>query len=339
VKPAGAWVADPTLQWIIALHVRLSEPIDVERIRSGLTGTGLAGSVMEASGGEERLVERVTDPGSATVRAAVSGRELALGAEHAACDGLGLLALLGAVAGVPATSSAKGVGDRPEDRSRLTAAARRLAEALATPPANVAAPPEDPGPLEEVGDAFARFSVPSRVPVSGLTHAAVRAVVAHNRELSAPHARIAVAIGASRVGGAAPVIGDHSALLRLRSVERLSEDALRTAIRDTVPEPLPPGARDGSRAVARVTTAAMGALSSRLGSTLLVSHLGEVGAPGVEDLAFYPVTGGGSGISVGAVGLAGTTVVTLRGRRRRHSAATLEALGRRVHDELRSARS
>jgi hypothetical protein len=200
VKPAGAWVADPTLQWIIALHVRLSEPIDVERIRSGLTGTGLAGSVMEASGGEARLVERVTAPGSATVRAAVSGRELALGAEHAACDGLGLLALLGAVAGVPATSSAKGVGDRPEDRSRLTAAARRIAEALATPPASVAAPPEDPGPLEEVGDAFARFSVPSRVPVSGLTHAAVRAVVAHNRELSAPHARIAVAIGAHGSG-------------------------------------------------------------------------------------------------------------------------------------------
>ena len=58
----------------------------------------------------------------------------------------------------------------------------------------------------------------------------------------------------------------------------------------------------------------------------------------MEDFAFYPVTGG-SGVSVGAVGLAGTTVVTLRGRGRRHPAVTLEALGRRVLDELTSAPS
>ena len=331
---SGAWVADPTLAWVIALHVRLSGPVGADRVAAGLAATGLTHTV-HADADARPLVERVTDPGSAVLRAAVAGRELALGAEHAHCDGLGLLALLGAAAGVPATSSARGVGDRPERASPLASAARRLGEALFAPPAPVASSAGRGATDDAAGDAFVRFAVPRRLAVSELARAAVLAVVAHNRDLAAPDARIAVAIGASRVAGQAPTVGDHSAWLRLRTVERLSADALREAIRTAVPEPPPPGARQGSPALARVTTAAMGALSSRLGSTLLVSHLGEVDAPGVEEMAFYPVTGG-SGVSVGAVGLAGTTVVTLRGRRRRHPAATLEDLGRRVRDELSS---
>jgi hypothetical protein len=334
VTPA-AWVADPTLAWIIALEVRLREPVGAEQVAAGLAATGLTSTVHEGGIGRA-LVERVTAPGSAALRAAVAGTELALGAEHAHCDGLGLLALLGATTGTTATSSAKGVGDRPDRGSPLVSAARRLGEAVFAPPAAVASPSGHEAGDHLAGDVFSRFSVPRRLPVVELTHAAVGAVTAHNRDLSARHARIAVAIGASRVGGAAPVLGDNSALLRLRRAERLSADALRESIRSAVPEPPPPGARGGSRVVARVTTTAMGALSSRLGSTLLVSHLGQVDAPGVEEMAFYPVTGGGSGVSVGAVGLAGTTVVTIRGRGRRYSAAILEDLGRRVRDELSS---
>ncbi len=214
-----------------------------------------------------------------------------------------------------------------------------MREAVVAPPATVAPGPAPAGPDDTVGDTFVRFTVPGRVGTSELVRAATAATVAHNRERDARDSRVAVAVGASRAGGAAPRVADDSALLRLRDVERLSPDALREAIRSALPEPPPPGSAGGSRLVATVTTAAMGALSSRLGSTLLVSHLGEVEAPGVADLAFYPVTGGGSGVSVGAVGLRGSTVVTLRGRRHRHPPLTLEELGRRVRAELTSAGS
>ena len=67
-------------------------------------------------------------------------------------------------------------------------------------------------------------------------------------------------------------------------------------------------------------------LSARLGSTVLVSHLGRVTAPGVERLAFYPVTGGGSGLSLGVVGHGARTTLTLRARGRRHDTEGLQAI-------------
>jgi hypothetical protein len=330
----GAWVADPTVAWVIALEAHLREPVDAARVASGLGSAGFPGAVATPASASDAL-QQVVAPGTAAVRAAVSPTRITLGAQHEHCDGLGLLTLLGAATGTKATSSARGVGERAARGSALGSTGRRLAEALLAPPAPVAAPPAT-GP-QEAGEAFVRFTVARRLSVAELTHAAVRGVTAHNSAAGVRTTRVAVAIGASRLGGGAPVVGDHSALLRLRGVERLSVPEVRAAIRDAAPEPPPPGAGDGPSLTGRLATVAMGALSSRLGSTLLVSHLGEVDAPGVEELAFYPVTAGGSGVSVGAVGLRGRTVVTLRGRGHRHPSATLEALGRRVHDELEPA--
>lgn len=335
---SGPWVADPTLAWVIALQVRLRDPLTVEQARSGLTSTGLDSSVEGVERcSEVAMLARATAPGPAALRAVVSGHDLALGAEHRHCDGLGLLALLGTILPATPTSSARGVGERSSVESGLSSAARRLREVVLAPPARVAAGPG--GDRAGDGDAFVRVTVPGRVPVAELVRASVAAVRAHNRAHGVRDDRTTVAVGASRVGGAAPRVADQSALLRLRHVERLSGDALRQAIRSALPEPPPPGSTGGSPLLARASIVAMGVLSARLGSTLLVSHLGEVDADGVEDLAFYPVTGGGSGVSVGAVGLRGTTVVTLRGRRHRHPTLTLEELGRRVHDELRPAGS
>jgi hypothetical protein len=339
----GPWVADPTLAWVIALHVRLAEAVTPARVRAGFATTGLPSSVTELDrGSASSLLERATAIGPEPLRCVMSGPELAFGADHQHCDGLGLLALLGTTIPATPTSSAQGVGDRTPSRGALTSTLRRLREAAFTPPANVAPGPVATGSAHSndgPGDSFVRFSVGGRVPVSELTRATVAAVAAHNRALGARDTRIAVAIGASRVGGAAPTVADQSALLRLRGVEGMSAGAIRGAIRSAAPEAPPPGAGGGSPLVAGVATAAIGVLSSRLGSTLLVSHLGEVQADGVDDLAFYPVTGGGSGVSVGAVGLRGRTVVTLRGRRRRHPTLTLEELGQRVRDELTSAGS
>ncbi|GAA1451849.1 hypothetical protein GCM10009641_86940 [Mycobacterium cookii] len=332
----GAWVADPTVAWVIALEAHLREPVDVEQVAAGLASAGLPGPVVTADRGPDAL-QQVLAPRTAAVRAAVSTNRVVLGAQHERCDGLGLLALLEAATGAAATSSARGLGERDVRGSALGSTARRLAEALLSPPAPVAAPAA--AGRRDAGEAFARFTVARRLPVAELTHAAVQGVTAHNRAVGGRTTRVAVAIGASRLGGEVPVVGDHSALLRLRGVERLSVPEVRAAIREAAPEPPPPGTGDGPSLTGRVATVAMGALSSRLGSTLLVSHLGDVDAPQVEELAFYPVTAGGSGVSVGAVGLRGTTVVTLRGRGHRHPSATLEALGRRVHDALEATGS
>jgi hypothetical protein len=332
-----AWVADPSVEWIIVLHASLARAVDAGQVRAGAIATGLQATLVDAEG--RSGLDAVVAPGEAPLRVALSDKEVWLGVEHRHCDGIGLLALLGQVAGAPATSSARGIGTRRERGTSLGATCRRLAEALFAPPAPVAAHRPRRRRPRVPGDAFARLTLPGHVSTAALVEAAVSAVADHNRAAGARTSRIAVSIGASRSGGGDPVVSDDSALLRLQHVERMNTTSLQEAMRRAAPEPPPPGARRGTGPVAWGSVAAMRLLSPRLGSTLLVSHLGTVDAPGVEDLAFYPVTAGGSGISVGAVGLRGTTVVTLRGRRHRHGPDLLEALGRRVRDALSPAGS
>jgi len=76
----------------------------------------------------------------------------------------------------------------------------------------------------------------------------------------------------------------------------------------------------------------------RLGSTLLVSHLGDVTTSAAARLAFYPVTAGGTGLSLGAVTHDGTTTLTLRGRGSAWDPAGLEALLAAVVDALGTTR-
>ena len=70
----------------------------------------------------------------------------------------------------------------------------------------------------------------------------------------------------------------------------------------------------------------MRALAPRLGSTLLVSHLGAVTAPAASELAFYPVTAGGTGVSAGLLTHGGGTTLTLRARARQWDEAALGGL-------------
>jgi hypothetical protein len=159
--------------------------------------------------------------------------------------------------------------------------------------------------------------VEGSVRSSALVHAAAQTLVARG---AGRH--IAIAVGATRDPDAAEV-GNRSALLRLRDVERLDLAAIERALR-AAPAERPPVARTG--AVDRFAAVAMRALARRLGSTLLVSHLGDVTAPRVDRLAFHPVTAGGTGLSLGAVGHGGRTVLTLRARAAAWDADGLERL-------------
>ena len=111
-------------------------------------------------------------------------------------------------------------------------------------------------------------------------------------------------------------------------METLSLDEVRRAMSESALQP------EGGTAAGGILRAATSLLAPRLGSTLLVSHLGEVETAGCDDLAFYPVTGGASGLALGAVGIGGHTTITLRARAAQHDEDGLRALVAAVLAEL-----
>lgn len=306
----GRWVADPSIGWRILLDARLLDPpAPAADVRS-------ATSVAE-------LRRQLAAPDPAPVLVGAVGRELVVSAHHSAVDGLGLLRVLEQRGHGPVTSSARGVGERPSGHGYAGTVGRRLAEAAFRPPARV---PVDPPVGSRDGDTMVEIDVPGTYRTAEVVHAAVRALVDRG---AGP--RVAVAVGVTRDPAASGPIADRSALLRLRDVERLDLSGIDRALREA-PVERPPVA--GSGFVDRAAAVAMRVLARRLGSTLLVSHLGEVGAPAVERLAFFPVTAGGTGISLGAVGHGGRTVLTLRARAAAWDAdgleRVLEAVGGRL---------
>lgn len=330
---AQEWVADPNVAWNILLSAQLTAAPSAAELGDRLRrlyadqhwpqepptiDSGRAADLLPAFAGARD---------GYPVRLGLADTELLIGAHHQQVDGLGLLSVLAEISGERVLSNARGVGDRKPAGSASGAMVRRLGEVVFRPPARVAS--TQPSAARDL-DAFALRVVDGRVRTTDLVQAAVRGLAAFNRTRGAHARRIAVAVGASRRGGEAPVVTDSSALLRLRDLDHASADQIRSLLREAPVQHAPAPGRS-----ALLTRAALRVLAPRLGSTLLVSHLGEVTASGVERLAFYPVTGGGSGVSLGAVGLAGTTTLTLRGRGRQHNADGLEELLETIASALR----
>jgi len=289
VSPPGRWVADPTIGWRILLTATLpAEPSGVPVDRTAAT--------------TDELRRTLVLPAPEPVLVGVAGRDLVVSAHHSAVDGLGLLHILEQLGLGPARSAARGVGDRPAGHGYAGTVARRLAEAAFRRPASI--PPLRAG-APATGDTMAEAEISGSVRTSEIVHAASRAVAALGGRR-----HVAIAVGATRAV-AGDALEDRSALLRLRDVERLDLAGIERALREA-PVERPPVS--GSGAVDRAAAAGMRVLGRRLGSTLLVSHLGEVTAPAVDRIAFHPVTAGGTGIALGAVGHCGRTVVTLRAR-------------------------
>ncbi|KQY64048.1 hypothetical protein ASD30_03515 [Nocardioides sp. Root140] len=256
---------------------------------------------------------------------------IVISAHHHYLDGLGLLAAFSRLTGRAATSSARGVGDRAEAVGARVAQLRRLAEVALTPPARIPAS----GSRDEPWDSFVEVRVPGRVGTTDLVVAGTRAAelfsLRRGRRRAPRHT--AVAVGASRTGGAEATLQDNSALLRLRNTERLGPVEVGAALRSQPTESVTATGRDsaGGGSAARLATRI---LAPRLGSTLLVSHLGTVTAADVAGFTFHPVTGGGTGISIGAVTHAGTTTLSARGRARRHGEEALSELLRLLVESL-----
>lgn len=330
---AAQWVADPTVAWNILLSARLtSSPSSTElddRLRHLYADQRWPQDPPTVAMGPmaDLLPVFAGARDGRPVRIGLSGAELLIGAHHQRVDGLGLLSVLAEISAQRVVSNARGLGDRAPAGSATGGLVRRLGEVVFRPPARVA---ETQRSAFTDLDTFALRVVDGRVRTADLVQAAVRGLAAYNRTHGADARRIAIAVGASRRGGDAPDITDSSALLRLRDLDRASADEIRSLLRAAPVQHAPVPGRG-----ALLRRAALRVLAPRLGSTLLVSHLGDVTADGVENLAFYPVTGGGSGVSLGAVGLAGTTTLTLRGRGRQHNADGLEELLEAITAALR----
>ena len=316
------WVADPAIAWRIVLSATVSTPLAVEDVRERLSARhgeqGWPASGRVLTGPDEAGLRRTLGDerqGVVSLGITEDGRRIVVSAHHSRVDGLGLLAVLGSVTGTSVTSSARGVGDRPDDAGPLGTLARRLLEVAATPPARIAAPsPVTRSAPRDGLDVYVERELSAPVRTAALVLAGARGVTAFNRAHAARGRtrrtrHVAVAIGVSRDTSAA-AIADRSALLRLRDVERLDLGGITDALA------LAPTQRpvQGTGSRAGLLTAGLRVLAPRLGSTLLVSHLGNLAADGVDALSFHPVTAGGSGVSLGALTLAGRTRVSLRAR-------------------------
>jgi len=330
------WVADPRIRWRILLTARLDAapgPDGARLLGERLGELAARHDWPDARPPGERAVERADDLGALRARLAeedrtpvvlgLAGPCLVVSAHHAWVDGLGLLDVLAAVTGTDVSSSARGVTGRPQAGGFLRSAVRRLGEVAFAPPARVALPGVVPAP----GDAFAVVTVPGHHGTARLAHAATQGLVRHNLSAGRRTRHVAVAIGAARredtPAGSAPRIADRSELLRLRDVEDLDLGAVERLVREA---PTQPPVEAGGAAGGRAVETALRVLAPRLGSSVLVSHLGRVTAPEVADLAFHPVTAGGTGLSLGAVGSGDRTVLGLRARRSQWADTSLAVL-------------
>ena len=321
---APRWVADPGIRWRILLSAEVEQPPTAGALQAELDALGArqgwpVGAVVEDAD-PAALRAALAEVADAPVAVGVSGRLVVVSCHHAYVDGLGLLAVLGAVTRTNVASDARGVDNRPSSGSFVAALVRRLVEVVAAPPARVAGRRR----AAATGDVMVQLALPVSMSPADLVWAAATGIAEHNRATGVGVRHTTIAVGAGRRGPEADsgTIADRSALIRLRDLEGLDRDGVRDRLRAAPLVPKDGQGPGGGRAVLAV----MRLLSRRLGSTLLVSHLGEVRGEGLSDLAFYPVTAGGTGLSLGAVGQPGATSLTLRGRAADWSAESLTAL-------------
>lgn len=330
------WLGQEGIRWNIMLVASLAHVPDLEELAVNLAalsreqgwpepppdavGEGAVASLLQqyaAAPDSAHPLSVGRTPGGLVVRA-----------HHAYVDGLGLLAALAHLTGRPVRSGARGVGVRPH-RGALPTLAGRLVEVAVRPPAPVQGTGTTPGQ-----DVFAAATVDRGVRTADLVYAGARAVDRWNRGHGTRANRIAVAVGVSTTGGEVLEVGDHSGFLRLTGIERLDREQVDAALA-IGPLQLGGTASTGTARRARgLIRWASTTLADRLGSTLLVSHLGRVEADGLTDAAFHPLSGAGSGVSLGAVTVGGRTTLTMRARGEGHSTDDLEAILRAVVDVL-----
>jgi hypothetical protein len=336
---------DPGMTWSIALEARLRTPVDradVDRALADLAreapALGPPAQLRVVDPGRfdaarDELVDAPFDRGSDVVRPLLSadGTRIVVVCHHGALDGLGMLAVLGRLTGTELRSNAVGVSALPAT-GFLRRSLGRLREAVLEPPQRFQAARTSP-----VGGDWVRY----RRLDHGAGTAALLAAARHAlEEWNAPaparvRARpVSVAIGASTRASGAPHTPDRrTTYLRVARVPAgVSAAEARELVRGTPPEPDFPTTRGAG--VGPIVTRL---LSSRLGSSVLVSSLGRVDAEPrgvVESLAVLPATGGPNAVALGLATTGDTTMLTVRARRAAFGEADADRLADLVRDSL-----
>ena len=222
-------------------------------------------------------------------------RRLAFAAHHAAFDGRGLLAIIGALLGQPLPPRSDALPAVTE-RSSLRDPLRRLLR-----PADAVAP-SSPRPARE---SFAIRELSVHGLFTGrIAQACVAAAGAHNARHGRPWRRIGLSI--ARGGPAA--IGNFASYRRidLDAGDRVAPAVHRALRSDDVPPEM---------VFAPRLLRLLAPIATRFSDSLLVSNLGRAKLPGVEQLALFPVVHGRSAVSFGASEVeGGQATLSLRAR-------------------------
>ena len=332
---------DPDVSWSIVMEAHLARPVDpaafvlaLRRVVAAHPHLGPSPLVSVVPGdavlaAREAIANGLFTPDQPLVRGAVdeAGTHVVVGCHHGVADGLGLLGLLGAALDLDLRSSALGIAEQESSQSFARRSLARLREAALTPPQRLRRVPAS-SPAR--GDWLYSRSVTPPMGTAALVAAARAATDAWNGTRGAgPRRPVVLAIGASRrTDSGRPEPDRQTAYLRLEDVPAgVDLSGARSILRNTEPEPTFP-ATTGLGIGPMITRA----LSSRLGSTMLLSNVGDVlggegdGGVGLESLAFFPATGGPSAVAVGLVTANGRTELTVRAARRDFSEGAAEAL-------------
>jgi hypothetical protein len=337
-RPDRHGLGDPRIPWVVLLDLAWSGPPPLADLTTSLAAVAAEagwspphpGTVV--AGERDGLLRALATSSAEPLRLGRYADGVVLAARHDALDGLAMLTAARRLLGV-VRSSARGLSPGVGSPCR-GALLRRGWEVLARPPARVAAARD----LPTTGEAFATLVLDGAPRTADLVLAGARAVRTWNHEHGRSARRTSVAVGASRAGGAADDLADDSAFLRLTGVEAMDLEQVRSALASAVVQPGGGTDRRGTAGplAGRALGTALRLAAPRLGSTLLVSHLGALEAEDrLHGAAFYPVTGGGSGLSLGAATLRGRTTLTLRGRGARYDDDALQQLLERVVENLR----
>ncbi|HEY6798528.1 MAG TPA: hypothetical protein VI248_27945 [Kineosporiaceae bacterium] len=317
---------DPRTRWVVVITATAHVPVDdlgpaLRRLAGAvpLTAARLLGERWVPGAPAEPIVTAAADPlddprltaafdltAEPPLRVLVTpdGRRLGLAAHHAAFDGLAGVAVLDALTGgplpAPVTSPAPG---RPGSPLPLV---RRLFR-----PADPVAPSRS----APAGDVFVvrPLSVRGREITGRLASACAAGCGAHTRAAGQPWRQVGITVA---LGGPAGV-GNVASYVRLD----LRADAdVRRAVVTAMADPPEPVEQ------VRAPKAVLGLLSPvvrRFSDSLLVSNLGRHRLAGVDELAFFPVARGRSGVAFGAASVAGgSSTLTIRCAQMSERAAT-----------------
>jgi hypothetical protein len=316
----------PGISWSIALQARVEGGIDAveaeRRVMAAWPEDGSAGpaptvrEVAAAEAVDAALIDAANTPyaeGGPLARIVVAPEppaSVVVAGHHAVLDGLGLVAVVGAVIGIDMGTTARGVAAAVDAGAlrRMAYPIRRGAEALVRPPTRI----EQPNETSVEGDHLVAATTAASVGTAALVATAAAAVRDWNRGAGANATRVVVAVGASARTGSAVRVGRDAAWFRVAVPEGATADDVRQLMASRGPEP--PAAPATLRAARATGLAAR--LERRTGSTLLVSNLGGmVPDDALAEAAFYPSAHGRSGLAVGAVRAGGRTTLTVRARR------------------------